>query len=246
MQTEREIGIQVLTRAVQVLKACEREGRGLSLGDIAGLVDLPRSTVQRIVQTLVAEGFLAMGQGARSITLGPDLLAMGALATAQVVERALPRLKALALETGETVDLAWLNRDHMVFLAQVPGSHRLQAVSAVGDTFPLHCTANGKAALTLLPDDAVTAVIDRGLPALTRHTIADGDALRKEIATIRATGMAHDREEHTLGISAIGMALQVYAVSIPVPTVRFGDQRMRCETALRQTMQGLGEALGAA
>jgi DNA-binding IclR family transcriptional regulator len=248
MQIQKNGGIQALARAVQVIKACEREGRGLSLGEIAGLVNLPRSTVQRIVQTLVAEGFLAAGHGAKSITLGPDLLAMGALASAQAVERALPLLKTLAQDTGETVDLAWFNRDHMVFLAQVPGSQRLQAVSAVGDAFPLHCTANGKAALALLPEGAAASLIATDLPRLTCHTITDAKALGQELDGIRETGMAHDREEHTLGISAIGMALrdraqQIYAVSIPVPTVRFGEQRERCERALRETVAKLRTAL---
>ena len=79
----------------------------------------------------------------------------------------------------------------------------MQAVSAVGDTFPLHCTANGKAALALLPDDTVNAFLHRKLPALTRNTLTTASALKKEIAKIRAAGIAYDREEHTVGISAI-------------------------------------------
>jgi IclR family acetate operon transcriptional repressor len=244
MQQNKDTGVLVLSKAVQVLKACHELGRGLSLGDIASHVDLPRSTVQRIVQTLMAEGFLAADGGARSITLGPELLAMGAMATAGMVERSYPVLKELAQRTGETVDLAWLNRDHLVFVSQVPGMHRLQAVSAVGDTFPLHCTANGKAALALLPDEAVNVFLLRKLPALTPNTITAVSTLRKEIARIRKSGVAYDREEHTLGISAIGMALQdkarqIYAVSIPVPSVRFSQRLAANEAALRDAVEQL-------
>ena len=244
MQVTRDSRILVLSKAVQVLKACHQLGGGLSLGDIARQLDLPRSTVQRIVQTLTAEGFLSTGGNARSISLGPDILAMGALATAGMVERSYPVLKRLAERTGETVDLAWLNRDHLVFVSQVPGVHRLQAVSAVGDTFPLHCTANGKAALALLPDDTVNAFLHRKLPALTRNTLTTASALKREIAKIRAAGIAYDREEHTVGISAIGMAMQdkarqIYAVSVPVPTVRFTQRLAANEAAMRETMQML-------
>ncbi|MCB1377456.1 MAG: IclR family transcriptional regulator [Alphaproteobacteria bacterium] len=244
MQKRRDGSVLVLSKAVQILKACHELGRGLSLGEIARHVDLPRSTVQRIVQTLASESFLSTDGAAKSITLGPDLLAMGAMTSAGMVERAYPQLKRLAQRTGETVDLALLNRDHLIFISQVPGVHRLQAVSAVGDTFPLHCTANGKAALALLPDDRINMLLQNGLPAMTPNTLTSATDLKKEIERIRKSGLAYDREEHTLGISAIGMATQdkarqIYAVSIPVPSVRFSQGLAANEAALRETVLAL-------
>ena len=90
MQSADTSSIQVVSRAIAVLKACETLGPGLSLGEIAKHVGLPRSTVQRIVQSLADGGFLVSEGRSRSIALGPDLLAMGADATANVFELAHP------------------------------------------------------------------------------------------------------------------------------------------------------------
>lgn len=249
MQPEDSGSIQVLSRAIAVLKACDQLGPGLSLGDIAKHAGLPRSTVQRIVQSLADGGFLISDGRSKSIALGPDLLAMGADATVNVFEIAHPFLKELAELTGETVDLARLSRDHMVFINQVPGAHRLRAVSAVGDVFPLHCTANGKAALAMLSESRLHRVLAGGrLGQFTHNTITNHAQLLREIATIRESGIAIDNEEHTLGISAMGTAFldrahQVYAISIPIPTVRFKPVRAKCEPLLLATVKAISAAI---
>ncbi|MBG1233272.1 IclR family transcriptional regulator [Aestuariivirga litoralis] len=248
MQAADTGSIQVLSRAMAVLKACEQLGPGLSLGDIARHIDLPRSTVQRIVQSLIDGGFLISGGRSKSIALGPDLLAMGADATVNVFEIAHPYLKELSEQTGETVDLARLSRDHMVFINQLPGAHRLRAVSAVGDTFPLHCTANGKAALAKLSEQRLHKLLASKLAAFTHNTITDHARLLREIKSIRQSAIATDNEEHTLGIAAIGAAFldrahQIYAISIPIPTVRFKPVRAKCEPLLLSTVKAISAAI---
>jgi DNA-binding IclR family transcriptional regulator len=241
MQIRASKTINVVSKAAQVLKTCQLAKEGLSLGDIAERTKLPRSTVQRIVQSLIAEGFLTSDGTARSITLGPELLSMGALIAAEVIEQARPLLKQLSQATGETVDLARFNRDRMVFVSQVAGSHRLRAVSAVGDVFPLHCTANGKAVLALLPDAELHDQLRRSLARYTPNTKTSAQELLSEIQSVRKTGIAIDREEHTLGICAVGAALrdgsnQLYSISVPVPSVRFRSNHETCAKALAVTM----------
>lgn len=244
MQKKQPSGVNVLSKAVQVLKACHRLGGGLSLGTLAREVGIPRSTVQRIVQSLAAEGFLVSTGAAHSISLGPELLAMGAASAMDIVERTHPLLKELARETGETVDLSRLSREHAIFVDQAPGTHRLQAVSAVGNSFPLHCTANGKAMLALMEEHELQRALLKPRQAYTPKTITQSGALMAEIAEIRRTGVGIDSEEHTLGIAAIGMAFraptgQIFAISIPVPTIRFPQVRPQCERALRQAVRDL-------
>ena len=240
--------IAVISRAIAVLKACEALGPGLSLGAIALQVGLPRSTVQRIVRSLVVGGFLVSDGRARSVALGPDLLAMGAKNAGSVFEKAQPFLKNLAEATGETVDLARFNRDHMIFITQVAGAHRLRAVSAVGDVFPMHCTANGKAALALLNDRQFSVALNGKLDKFTHNTLTRLPLLMKDLAGIRASGVATDLEEHTLGISALGAAFtdkarQIYAVSIPIPAVRFQAKRANCQRLLLAAVDEIAKAL---
>ncbi len=250
VQRRKAASVNVLAKAVQVMKACHTLGGNLSLGDIARHVGLPRSTVQRIVGTLAAEGFLVSTGAARSISLGPELLAMGAESAMDIVERTHPLLKEIALNSGETVDLSRFNRDHAIFVNQVPGSHRLQAMSAIGAAFPLHCTANGKAMLAQMDSDELRPFLGRRLQAFTPRTLTTGAELLKHIREARRCGVAVDAEEHTLGICALGVAFrtpahQLFSISIPVPAVRFASVRKNCESLLRKAVAELPWAVSA-
>jgi DNA-binding IclR family transcriptional regulator len=218
-------GIQVISRAAAILRALADEEAGLSLGQIAVKVGLPRSTVQRIVHALAEEGLLMAASPSGRVRLGMAILALANKSKIDIVEVAHPHLKALSEATGETVDLAVLRDDHLVFLDQVPGSHRLRAVSAVGETFPLHSTANGKASLALLDDGDIRRRLKNRKLTLADGTTRTIDSLLGEIATVRETGIAFDREEHSHGISAVGTAFRdpagsIFAISIPAPTAR--------------------------
>ena len=238
MRYKAENGIQVMARAAAILRICKDAPAGLSLGAIAERAELPRSTVQRIVAALAAEGLLFAGQDAGSIRLGPAIYALAQTTHYDVVEIAHPHLKRLSEDTGETVDLAVLRRDHLVFVDQIVGPQRLRAVSAVGERFPLHCTANGKASLALLEDAEIAQLCAVGMARFTDATLVTLGALRKEIARIRMQGFAIDRQEHSPGISAIGIAFRdptgvIYAISIPMPSVRFDQRATEFGSALR-------------
>ena len=220
-------GIQLLSRAADILRALKADNRGLSLGRIAQKVDLPRSTVQRIVNGLITEKLVMPNALSGGYQLGPEILALAQAARHDVAGTLRPAIEALSRTTGETVDLSVLRNDAMVFVDQVVGTHRLRTVSAIGETFPLTVTANGKAALAWLDDGDVARI------ALNeRRRLGAGKAirdLRSEIETVSTSGYAVDLDEHTSGISALGIALRVrgavYAISIPAPTQRFRSER---------------------
>jgi DNA-binding IclR family transcriptional regulator len=135
-------------------------------------------------------------------------------------------MEKLSRMTGETVDLSVLKGDSAVFVDQVLGTHRLVAVSAVGERFPLHCTANGKALLTVMPPARRNSLMAKELDGHTTQTITDREQLLRELKAVQASGVAFDRDEHTMGISAVGTAFvdpmgREYAISVPVPSARF-------------------------
>ena len=117
-------GIQVIARAAEILRALKEARSGLSLGQIATRVDLPRSTVQRIIGALVTERFVIQDPKGGGIRLGPELGAFAEAANFNVVERCRAILTEVTQETGETTDLAVLRNGAMIFLDQVPGLHR--------------------------------------------------------------------------------------------------------------------------
>jgi DNA-binding IclR family transcriptional regulator len=242
-------GIQVIARAASLLRALERRPDGLSLGELAKAISLPRSTVQRLVDALDNEGFVMAATATTGVRLGPTLLALAAATRFHIAEVARETLKALAKETGETVDLSLIDQDKVVFIDQVVGTHRLTAMSAVGVSFPLHSSANGKALLAAMSDEDLAKARKRmRLTAATPNTITSWDALGLELQSIRKQGCAFDREENSLGISAVSVAIrspsgELAAISVPAPTQRFKaakaeltDALLRHTTILQRSM----------
>jgi DNA-binding IclR family transcriptional regulator len=222
---EHRSQVQVIARAAAILRTLEGEDAGLSLGKIAERVGLARSTVQRIVNALTAEDLLIAASPTGRVTFGPALLRLAGSAT-NFAALTRPYLLRLAADLQETVDLAIIRNRQAIFIDQVEGSHRLRAVSAIGEAFPLHCTANGKAYLATLADETVRQLLGPTLERRTPRSIVDVNALLADLKGTRASGVAVDREEHTAGICAIGIALNdrtghPHAISVPVPTGRF-------------------------
>lgn len=230
-------GVQSIARAAAVLRALGAAPEGLALGELAAAVALPKSTVHRLVQALAAEDLARAPAGGR-IRLGPGLARLGAAAQDALADTLRLPLQDLRRELDETADLAVLDGAGVRFIDQAPAPHRLRAVSAVGSTFPLHCTANGKALLAALGDDAVRDLLPARLPRFTAATITARDALLADLARVRRTGVAVDREEHTDGICAVAAAIcdadgPVAAFSVPVPTQRFRGNERRYGAAVR-------------
>lgn len=246
-QEKSKNGIQVISRAAAILRVLRDSQSGMSLGQIASRVDLPRSTVQRIAGALVTEGLLIADRQGRGLRIGPELTAMAGAAQYNIVEHCRLFLTELTQKTGETADLSVMRGAGMVFLDQVPGTHRLTTVSRVGEVFPLTSTANGRSCLAALPEKEATQII---LNEWTRNgTNGDLAGLLATLETIRQSGIAFDTDNHFQGISAAGIAFrdwsgELHAISIPVPSTRFAANRDHIVKALSETAQSLAGSFG--
>ena len=235
-------GIQVISRAAAVLRLLGEERNGMSLGQIANRVELPRSTVQRIVGALAAEGFISNGGGAGRIMLGPEIQSLGLALTTDPTDRLRPIMQKIADETGETVDLAVLRDGRMLFVDQIVGRQRLRTVSSIGETFPLLTTANGKAALACLDEvDATNLMIKELRDTPNQRKMA---LMLSEIEDIRNGALATDEDEHTDGISAIGFGIgdvagEIFSLSVPVPSSRYAKVKERLVTVLHECRKAL-------
>jgi DNA-binding IclR family transcriptional regulator len=231
-------GVQVIARAARILRVLEERPEGLTLAEIARKAGLARSTVQRILTALAAEDFVVEARPGRGARIGPGLARIAASLAANLTELLHARLVALRDEFGETVDLSILSGGSAVFIDQIPGRQRLVALSAVGQRFPLHCTANGKAMLACYPREDASALIDKSVASHPGHPLVDRAKLLRQIEMARRQHLAFDLGEHDPGIGAIGVAVFdsfgcPVAVSIPVPWPRFAKRREDLAKALR-------------
>ena len=249
-ERKSQLGVQVIARAAEVLRALEGNDQGLSLGQLARQLNLPKSTVQRIVAALDRENFVIASTPQSGVRLGPALARIARSVRFGLVEIAHHSLEELAARTGETVDLAILKGTEAIFLDHIEGQQRLRAVSAIGVSFALHCSANGKAMLSTLGDEVIERLKKRfKLVRFTPNSIVNWKDLEEQIAVTRKTGIAYDIEEHTQGICAVGTPIvgpegEIAAISVPTPTVRFNEKREELEAALRDCRKSLEERIG--
>ena len=239
-------GIRVIARAADILRSLSKHQDGLTLGEIAQLVNLPRSTVQRIVKALEEVNLVIAASPAGGVRLGPALLALAASAKQfSIDEFAKPLILQLSKDTGETIDLAIMGTDKAVVVDQIPGTHPLVAVSEKGSSLPLHCSASGKVLLAMLPEERLARIMNRiPFASLTGNSTTSRARLEQEIESIRRTGIAYDREEFRTGICAVatgvrGPGNEIAAISIPVPADRFRAN----EAALAKTLMDRTQAL---
>jgi DNA-binding IclR family transcriptional regulator len=245
-QPRRE-GVQVIARASQIVRLLGSTPGGLTLSELARGVALPRSTVHRIAGALEMESFVRIDEDG-VYRLGTGFLGLGVGGRRDLRHEAGPFLRRLSREFGETVDLAVLDAGEVLFIDQYTSERRLRIVSEIGARFPLHCTANGKALLAELSLEEVWRLVPERLPALTEHTITDREALLEELARAHAEGVAYDREEHTIGMSAVGTVVRDAAgnraaITVVAPTARFNGNEDRIASALLRTREELQTAL---
>jgi DNA-binding IclR family transcriptional regulator len=244
----RRSGVQVIERVADVLRALAAAPDGLSLSELALSVEMPKSTVHRLVSALESEEFVATAPSGR-LRLGRGIARLGAATRDSLRDQVRPSLLRLHQQLDETVDLSVLDGVSVRFIDQLSAPHRLRAVSAVGAAFPLHCTAPGKAFLAAMSKGELRAALPARLPALTPETITSRKELWEELDRVRAEGVAYDREEHTLGICAVGAVVRdpnrvVAAISVPVPAQRFAGNEVKLARAVVEVSGDCSRQLG--
>jgi IclR family transcriptional regulator, acetate operon repressor len=198
-------GVQSLERAFTLLELMAEDGGEVPLSRLAVGSGLPLSTIHRLVRTLVARGYVRQLPSRRYV-LGPRLIHLGESAERALGTWALPHLTDLVDGTGETANMAMLDGDRVVYVAQVPSRHSMRMFTEVGRRVHLHCTGVGKALLAQLPRDTAREIVERaGMPSRTPRTITDPDELMAELDRISRQGYAVDDGEQEAGVRCVAV-----------------------------------------
>lgn len=194
--------VKSLAKALDLLEAVAAAERAPTIAEVAIGAGIARPTAYRLVESLVAEGYLVQDpiDGRLSIGFAVLPLAASLLDSNRVRVEALPHLEALARRTGVRVNLGILYRNRVLYLAGVEKPSLPTIYSRFGKTAPAHCCSLGKAILAHLPEADVRALVAAtGLVAQTPNTITVLKRFLQDLAEIRTRGYAIDREEHLPG-----------------------------------------------
>lgn len=207
MATATGEGTGSLEKALDVLDAIGAAPEGLSQIELADRLALPRTTVYRLLATLVDRGLVRRDPLRKVYCLGFRCFEMArqAYAMPDLVAAAAMELRTLRDLTGETTYLATLDGREVISLERCDGAHSQRSAAVLGQRKPVYCTSQGKAILSAMPDEARNAIVrDAVLKPLTPLTITDRRRLLAELRITRARGWAIDDEEIVLGVRCVG------------------------------------------
>lgn len=190
--------VKSLRKALAILNVVVDAEHPLTVADVAINAGIPRPTAYRLVQTLLAAGYLTQDSldGRLSIGFAVLPLASSLLDRNRMRIEALPHLDTLAKQTGERANLGILHRDCVLYIGGVEKPALPTIYSRFGKRAPAHCSSLGKAILAYLPEPDVRELLSRQpLAAYTPTTITGRAAFMKELADTRKRGYAIDRAE---------------------------------------------------
>lgn len=244
--------IQSVLRALDVLIWLgEHEGRG-RITDIATELGYSKNTAFRLMQTLMERDFVRQADDS-SYELTFRLLNLGeaVLRRTEVHHVARPFLQDLAGETGETVSLAILDGDEVIYLDRVLGSAPFKTSYSIGSRAKAYTTALGKAIMAFSSEETVDGCLDGELKQNTPYTLTNPHHIRTQLRDVARRCYAVDDQENVLGVRCVGAPIfdrkgnVVAAISMSGLAVHITDFRLRELTdPLLHAAAAISERLG--
>ena len=228
------MGISAVSKSFMVLDYIAAHP-GCRVTDVAEAFGYPFSTAHRLVGELLAADLVQRDASGRALSLGSRFLRYVGLASVRNAVRILaaPIMDRIARITGETVHLAQMVQDELIYIDKRESAHAIRMYSSIGSKVPYHCTAVGKATLAFMNADSADRILrSMELTKYTAGTIVETTRLREELASIRNSGYSIDNEEQESGIICLacpvfdGDSNAIGALSLSCITSRMSLSRL--------------------
>lgn len=203
--------VEVVKKTVTILKAFSKENYTIGVREMAEKTKMPKSTVQRLLSTLEAEGMVYKDPISQKYGLGTEILALAGIVLSHMNFRqtALPFMMDLSKKWQETVDLDILDGTDVIVVEQIPGKYALSVGSSLIRRLPAYCTSTGKVLLA----SAGTEYVRKNLPPKMISNLKDQnlvitrDQLIRELENVKNQGFARSKEEREKFVYAIGVPI---------------------------------------
>jgi IclR family acetate operon transcriptional repressor len=241
-------------KALQLIEALSQAGRPAGVSELGRALRINKSTVYRLLDTLVRQGYARQeGKGGRyALTVKLWEIGIGVVRGLSLPQAARPLLERATEETGETTMLGVVQDREVLIIDKVDSWQPLQIFSPLGTRVPVCNSALGRVLLAFQPDEFIDAAVGEFRPR-TEFGLQTPAELRAELARIRAEGSSHSRDEWQIGIAGAAAAIRdasgavAGAFCITGPTARLSEERLlglraHCLAASQAISQRLGYA----
>lgn len=234
--TLQDNNIQSIERALIILEELAKEGEGSRIALLSINTGMAKSTVHRILMTLVNRGYVEKGIDSEKYQLSPKILSLGntVLSRMDITKIGKPYIEKLSRKTGQVVHLGILDNGEVVYIDKVESpTSSIRMFSQIGKRGPTYCTGIGKVLLASLPDERVESLLRNvQMEQFTETTITTIELLKKELKTIRENGYGFDEMEHENDIRCVAAPIYdinskvIAAISITGPIIYVTKERM--------------------
>ncbi|HHT50502.1 MAG TPA: IclR family transcriptional regulator [Eubacteriaceae bacterium] len=232
--TEKGI-VQSIDRALSILEVLSDYSEGLGVTEISEQVNLHKSTVYRLLTTLIYKGYVVQDTETNKYGITLKLFELGSkkVESMDLLSVSKEYTKKLMESVNEVVHLVVREGSEIVYIDKVEANNTIMMASTIGKRSPMYCTSVGKAILAHLPEKKVKEIWDNSkIVKYTDYTITDFEELKTELEDIRQKGYAVDNEENEIGVRCIGVPIfnrhgkVEAAISISGPAIRVTESKI--------------------
>ena len=243
---------QSVSRALRLLSRLSEEENGMTLSELARSVGLAPSTAHRLLTTLQLEHFVRFEDSRWLVGVKAFHVGSAYMRARDVCFMARPYMRILMQDTGETSNLALIEDDALVYLAQVESPQMMRALARPGVKAPWSCSAVGKVCLAFMSrPEAERLVTAQGVVQMTAKSHVTERSLWSDVAKVQTNYFAFDDEEHSPGLRCVaaplfdGKSKVIGALSISGPSVRISQTSMtQIGKSVSRVARELTQALG--
>jgi len=246
--------MKTIGKALDVLESFLGKDAEIGLSEIARRAGMNISTAHRVAVTLLKRGYLNQRQKRQKYSLSTKLLQFSHVLNQRMKVRdiALPILDGLNKMVGESVNIAILNQNQVVYIEHIESNQSLRTFTQVGNRVPLHCTGVGKVFLAHLNGEELEKALNgKGLASYTQNTVTDVKKLKRELTIVQREGVGTDDEEMEIGVRCIASPIKnsngsvIAAISVSGPSARLSSKRIQeIKPLVRSSALEISRALG--
>lgn len=229
--------VQSVDRALSILEILANNSDGMGIKEISEEVSLHKSTVHRLLATLIEKNYVRQNKENSKYILTFKMFELSNIMTENIsiIEVVRPYLKEIAKETGEVAHFVIREENDIVYIDKIIPNNTIRMSSRIGKRIPMFCTAVGKSMMAYMSEDEIREVLVNSEANFNENekSSIDFEEYIKEIDKVRELGFALDKEENEFGIMCIGTSILNHksevcgAISISGPSSRLDEEKIR-------------------
>jgi len=227
--------VQSIDRAVAIIECFSVNKRELKLSEIANMLDLNKSTVHGIINTLKYHGFVDQDELTLRYRLGVRFIEFGdtVINSMSIRNVAFPVIDDICGKIEETVHIAMLDGSDVIYIEKKECTQSIKTSTKIGVRIPAYVTADGRIILCHMEKNKLMDIFPRCIKKLTANTVTDKHKMMQMFEEMKESGYALDNQETVKGIICVAAPIfdhegnVKFSLSVTGPAMRLNEDKIK-------------------